>query len=177
MCIRDRFSANAGDPNTVYVWSPNQSRLVSTGAGYGGDDLSTDVAAGDLDGDDDIDIVVANGGLADSEIWFNSGTASFTRGSVLQLTGGNAVAVVLGDLDLDGDLDIIESHAELFGIIGRSNRVWLNDGAGNFTLAENFGESGTEQVALGDLDCDGDLDVVLATVSGARVFLNQPSAD
>ena len=62
--------------------------------------------------------------------------------------------VALGDLDSDGDLD---AYIATFGEY--PDRVWFNDGAGNFTdSGQNIGNASSSAVALGDVDSDGDLD-------------------
>ncbi len=49
-----------------------------------------------------------------------------------------------------------------------SNRVWLNDGDGVFTdSTQRLGESASQDVAVGDLDGDGDLDAFLANAGDA----------
>lgn len=65
------------------------------------------VDLGDLDGDDDLDI------LAGTEVWLNDGRAGFVK------SGENLAGGVLGDLDGDGDPDA-------FALRG----VWLIDGHG-----------------------------------------------
>jgi hypothetical protein len=92
---------------------------------------------------------------------------------------GNAYStdVALGDLDGDGDLD-----AWVVNTSSQANRVWINDGglqggtAGNFTdSGQALGNSESLDVALGDLDGDGDLDAWVANYSSQpnRVWINQ----
>ena len=55
------------------------------------------------------------------------------------------------------------------------NRVWINDGLGNFTdSSQALGNSYSYSVALGDLDGDGDLDAWVANGSNQanRVWIN-----
>lgn len=59
---------------------------------------------------------------------------------------------IAADLDADGDLDLIG---------GDGTAVKLNDGSGLFTVGFTF--SGGDDFALGDLDHDGALDVLLAS--------------
>jgi hypothetical protein len=91
----------------------------------------------------------------------------------------DATAVALGDLDGDGHLDaVIAQGSARPGL----TRVWLNDakGGGHFTLTPAalppLAERATA-LALGDVDGDGTLDLVVAH-NGApvRLYLNRGNA-
>lgn len=69
--------------------------------------------------------------------------------------------VALGDVDGDGDLDALLGTQEV-------NKIWLNDGQGNFQWnGQRLGVAG-DHVALGDVDGDGDVDAFV----GHRLWLN-----
>lgn len=119
-----------------------------------------DVEPGDLDGDGDIDLVLAQFGYDDGEIrWMeNKGNWQF-ESHILQSLSGSIHALV-ADIDQDGDLDIIALVTQEW----EETYIFENDGHGNFktnliygSTNEDFGGSG---ISLVDLDLDGDLDVL-----------------
>ncbi len=129
-----------------------------------GSTVSQDGALGDLDGDGDLDVLIAARDAA-NEVWLNNGDASFAS-STFGWTDGNSHGVAIGDLDNDGDLDAI------FANRSQANEVWLGNGDGTFT-SSLYGTGNSADVALGDLDGDGDLDAVIANLNAKQaIWLN-----
>ncbi len=135
------------------------------------------VTLGDIDGDDDLDLVATTSGSPGSVRFFtNNGAGNFTdSGQILDNFSTRAVA--LGDIDGDGDLDLVS---------GSKNRVWLNggDGSGSNTglfidTGQNLGNYFIRAITLGDVDGDGDLDLVAGVAGNSgepnRVFFNDGS--
>jgi hypothetical protein len=120
---------------------------------------------GDVDADGDLDVMIASWGAAGAVnppdlVWLNDGTAHFHEGYA-PLSG--SPKFVLGDLDGDGVLDAVAGqHVPYSSEKGDPSRLLLNDGAGHFSLSGQLGGSNFQNVALGDLDGDGDLDAVVA---------------
>jgi hypothetical protein len=119
---------------------------------------TSDVALGDVDGDGDLDAVLAHMQQTPSEIWLNDGTGRLVD-SGQRLTAW-AHGLGLADFDHDGDLDLFVTCASY----AYRSRVYLNDGAGEFTdsgqVLPDRAESGNG-VQLADFDGDGDLDVLV----------------
>ncbi len=132
---------------------------VSTASG-GNKAAANSAALGDVDGDDDLDLVVGVN-FNNNEIYLNDGSGNFPTSPNFTFGLGHALkdSVALGDLDKDGSLDVVLGNSSNY-----SNEVFLNDGSGSFATAADFtfGVGKSYSVALGDLDCDGDLDVVVA---------------
>ena len=68
------------------------------------------VALGDLDGDGDLDAVVANDGSDNVSVLIGDGAGGFTAAAPVG-AGGEPRSVALGDVDGDGDLDALVANA------------------------------------------------------------------
>ena len=121
------------------------------------------VAAGDLDGDGDVDLVLGNAGP--ETVLLNDGTGRFAESSgAIPSSGDVTQDVVLGDVDGDGDLDLVIANES-----GGPNVLLLNDGRARFTgtaprLPMRPTTEATRNASLADMDGDGDLDLVFANV-------------
>ena len=120
----------------------------------------SDVRAGDLDNDGDMDLAVAQFGYDDGETrWIeNLGNWHF-KSHILQNLSG-PINVILDDIDKDGDLDIISLVSQEWEEI----YCFINDGKGNFTSKLLYGSSnedfGSSGIYICDLDKDGDDDIL-----------------
>jgi hypothetical protein len=115
----------------------------------------------DLDGDGDLDI--STGG----DVWRNDGKGMFVA-SGQSLYGGSGV--VAEDLDGDGDVDLA------LGSYYGTNKLYLNNGTGLFTLSDGWqtGAYCTGDMAALDLDEDGDLDLLEGNVTTTLyVWMNE----
>lgn len=120
----------------------------------------SDVRAGDLDNDGDVDMAVAQFGYDDGETrWIeNLGNWKFQNHILQNLSGPINVEII--DIDKDNDLDIISIVSQEWEEI----YCFVNDGKGNFQTRliykssnEDFGSSG---IFLSDVDRDGDDDIL-----------------
>jgi hypothetical protein len=126
-----------------------------------------DAALGDLDNDGDLDMVAVKASTDSYELvaWENDGTP-FSGSWTMHGLGAMATdvyAVALGDLDEDGDLDIVVGRGQgdpgTHEIIACRNdgtpweNIWYQRGIG-------VTNKNVYDVAIGDLDNDGDLDII-----------------
>ncbi len=120
----------------------------------------SDVRAGDLDKDGDMDLAVAQFGYDDGETrWIeNMGNWKFKSHILQNLSGPINVEIV--DVDSDGDLDIVSLVSQEWEEI----YCFINDGKGNFQPKLMWGSSnqdyGSSGISMCDLDKDGDMDIL-----------------
>ena len=177
---------NDGDLDAWIVASENKPMKLWLNNGEGtfddsGQDFglcnAQDVSLGDIDGDGDNDAWVAMQQNEPNEIWLNDGSGAFTN-SMQGLGNSFSLNVTLDDLDGDGDLDAWVTNGG--GVGGQPNRLWVNDGIGNFSPSpQTYGNSPSMHHASGDLDGDSDIDIWVANYNGQpnRVWINDGSGE
>lgn len=154
------------DPTRVYL-NDGEANFLELESAF---DVTTghSVNLYDLDGDGDLDAVGEGSGKV--SIFWNDGQGKFTKSDI-----NFPLITVWGDLDSDGDVDMLLKEDK----VGYS--VHLNDGEGNFIQFWNLDDPETMDIgdmALGDVDNDGDLDAIITngfhqTISyPGMVFLN-----
>lgn len=126
------------------------------------------VAYGDVNLDGTVDLVAATGSQVVVRLGLGGGDFAST-GALIPFPGTPHFAL-LEDLDGDGDLDLIVNH-QAANTAQLETR--LNDGSGGFAAAGPAVASvlSVRAAAVGDVDLDGDLDIVLPDQGFARVYL------
>lgn len=142
----------------VYI-NDGSANFTDSGQLFGGNTDTYALCVGDIDGDNDIDIILGRD-LEPNIVYLNDGSGNFTDSG--QLLGDFYThALVLADVDNDNDLDLCEGNT---GSTIANNRLYLNNGSGVFTLtSELIGNYRTNDIDLGDLDGDTDVDMVEGT--------------
>ena len=135
------------------------------------------LALGDLDLDGDLDYVWASRyteQFTTSEVYLNNGIGKFTNSNQSFVPNGNSFGIVLRDVDNDGDLDFIEPNDAGNDSNAPRVRIFSNDGSGMFSNSgQNLGGLNAKDADLGDLDNDGNYDMVVANwLSGISLLIN-----
>ncbi|MCB0689189.1 MAG: VCBS repeat-containing protein, partial [Saprospiraceae bacterium] len=123
------------------------------------------IGLGDINGDDFLDLVVANITNPNTNsksfmVLTNDKTGKFT---FLNFFGNSVISeFALIDLDGDEDLDIVSAVINNFESDQKYNSTWINDGEGAFSEQSRFGNAQSYGLDFGDLDNDGDLDFFFA---------------
>ncbi|NIQ19394.1 MAG: hypothetical protein GTN95_04140, partial [Gammaproteobacteria bacterium] len=126
------------------------------------------VFAADLDGDGDNDLLSASYD-GDTIAWYENldGYGGFGSPQVISSTAERGRSVFAADLDGDGDLDVL-SASQLDDKIAWYENL---DGAGNFGPQQviTTAADGAFSVFAADLDGDGDIDVLSASIDDDKI--------
>ena len=198
----DIYVANDGDPNQLWMNQKDGSfrneallagvALNRVGRAEGGMGLD----AGDFDGDGDEDLFVTNLAEETNTLYVNQGGALFEDRTIetglhspsLRFTGFGTAWL---DFDNDGWLDLLALNGAVRTLpelaregnpfpLGETNQLFRNTGKLVFRdVTDRAGASFRKKevsrgAAFGDLDNDGDTDVLALNTAGpARLLLNQ----
>lgn len=198
----DLYVANDGEPNQL--WINREGRgfrddALLAGAAVsreGRPEASMGVSAEDFDMDGDVDLFMTHLDGETNTVYVNEGGGTFTDRSVetglatpsRRYTG---FGTAWFDMDNDGDLDLLVVNGEVNAIdelyragddfpYEQRNQLFENLGDGTYREITEEAGAAFEPVEVsrgalfGDLDNDGDVDVVITNNDGpARVLLNQ----
>jgi hypothetical protein len=134
------------------VWYANPTWHKTQIAEGGWDGVNGEVA--DLDGDGDADIIM--GGV----VWFRNPRVGGGSWKMVRIARQRAHDVEVGDLDLDGRLDVVARDQSAFGKAGNAIYVYHQENPQSWNAFEIPCPHG-EGLKLGDIDRDGDADILI----------------
>jgi hypothetical protein len=198
----DLFVANDSNPNFLYrnrggrgfesVGLPAGVAVNAEAraqAGMGGD-------SGDYDGDGRLDLALTTFAFDHNSLYRNLGgglfaDASAAAGLTAATFEGMSWGLAFLDADLDGDLDLFFANGHLFPQVdehpglkesyAQRDQVFLNDGGRFRDVSPSAGRGllvrkCSRAVAVGDLDDDGDPDVVVSAMDEEPTLLENTQA-
>src|ERR1700722_3787515 len=182
-----------GFPDLVILGNNNISLLLGNGNGVfttapsPSNDLPGAIAVGDFNGDGIPDLAVAPVlDEGNSEVLLGKGDGTFTIAGGSFRIGSDTItsnAIAVGDFNGDGKLDLIETCASGNDLPCNLLLIQSGNGDGTFTLSceTPLSFAGSQSMAVGDFNADGQPDVAVTNseANGVTVFLNKgvsPSA-
>jgi hypothetical protein len=198
----DLYVANDTDPNFLYR-NDGSGRFEEIGllsgaaySGSGATQAGMGVDFGDANGDGSLDIFVTNFSHETNTLYLGSSSGTFTdvteeAGLSTPSLGPLGWGTRFVDLDDDGDQDLFVANGHVYPNVEgvdettsyrQRNQVFLNDGRGNFVESDLGGDSidgpkSNRGAAFGDLDGDGDTDVVINALDDRPTLLRNDLAD
>ena len=198
----DIFVSNDGDPNQLWINQKDgtfRNEALLAGAAVNRDgkaEAGMGIDAGDVDRNGTEDVFVSHLMEETHTLFMNLGDGLFedrTREAGLGMPGHRftGFGTLFFDYDNDGWLDLLIVNGAVQLIpdlmrkgdpfpLGQPNQLFHNDGSGHFLdVSEQAGESFhllevSRGAAFGDIDNDGDTDVLITNNNGpARLLLNE----
>lgn len=184
ICLAD--FENDGDPDIIATSFASNRVALFTNDGAGKFGLLPDTfdtgdgewscATGDMNADGLMDVTIGTRTSNELTVMLSNGDGSFTESSRVA-ANGDPWMLAAGDIDRDGDVDIAAANAN-----AKTLTVFMGSDSGDlaspvsYNLAEDD-EGFPLAVDLGDLDGDGDLDIVTSDFRTKLFLIHENQGD
>jgi Domain of unknown function (DUF4347)/FG-GAP-like repeat/RTX calcium-binding nonapeptide repeat (4 copies)/Calx-beta domain len=163
LAVANPLSGVNGNFVSIRLGAGNGSFSNPTNFGAGINPRS--IAAGDFNGDSNLDLVTAPLSGNNLSILLGDGTGSFSN-PVNIINSVASLSVVTADLNGDSKLDLVTSNNTATNNLS----VFLGDGAGNFSAPVNFSAgTGNHFVVTGDFNSDSKLDLAVSNTASNNI--------
>jgi len=132
------------------------------------------IAIDDSDNDGDLDVLIngENDSAVICQLYLNDGTGAFNL-----LVGTPFIQAAIGtvdfaDFDNDNDMDVLITGA--VGVGTFAAHIYENQGMNNFNLVDILETVYIPTTALGDIDNDNDLDVIITGIAQLSADIHKP---
>jgi uncharacterized protein (TIGR02145 family) len=181
----DLLITNSGSNSVSILKNISTSGSISTSSFSNRVDFTTGtspylVTIGDINGDDKPDLAVSNSGSSSVSIFRNTSTSgSITTGSFDAktdlTTGSNPRGVAFADINGDNKLDLVVANQFFWTVSVLRNTATSGSFSGSSFSAKADFPTGENPlgIAIGDIDCDGKPDIVVANNSNNTVSILQ----
>lgn len=136
-------------------------------------------AFADVDGDNDLDLLITGSDI--TNMFLNDGTGTFSGSPRTPFLKASESSVAFADIDGDNDQDLIITGSGKF-ILDRNTTLYINDGNADFSKVLNtpFWDLNESSVAFADIDGDNDQDLLMTGNAGGThtsMFKNDGSGE
>ena len=196
----DIYVANDRDANQLWMNQGDgtfEDMALISATAYnvdGNPEASMGVTVGDFDNDGDEDLFISHLALETNTLYLNGGRGDFSDATRVWGLGSPSFSYTgwgteWFDYDNDGDLDLFVANGAVYPEEAQRgepypyrqrNQLFRNEGEGKFReTTEKAGEAlqlseVSRAAAFGDIDNDGDIDIVIGNNNGrARLLLNE----
>jgi hypothetical protein len=155
-----------GPPGDVNLLYENNNGVFDISPIQLGTDASKTrgMAVGDLDRDGDLDVVAGN--FQGFGVYYlndgspNLSSPNFTDGTPFTNQARRTWKIALADVDMDGDLDYIEGNSDTWNSLYLNLLMETNELSFGTEIKISDDKLATRSLALGDINNDGDLDLI-----------------